>query len=157
LHKKKILVVDDHKHSLNLCKKLLDESYRVIPAENGRDGIEAAIRESPDLILIDLDDNVKKGLSLCSEFTRRETTWKIPIMIICESCHAEAVGRADSLGVVSYIPKPIIPTLLIKRVHTVLERYSGSLIRCTNCLKPMRASWSYCPYDGTKLPEPGSR
>ena len=141
MHKKKILVVDEHKHSLNLCKKLLDESYRVIPAGNGRESIEAAIR----------------GLSLCSEFTRRETTWKIPIMIICESCQAEAVGRADSLGVVSYLPKPIIPTLLIKRVHTVLERYSGSLIRCTNCLKPMCAGWSYCPYDGTELPESGSR
>lgn len=157
MREKKILVVDEHKHSLNLCRKLLDESYRVIPAENGRDGIKAAIRESPDLILIDLADNVEKGLSLCSELTRREITWKIPLMIIYESCHAEAVERAGSLGAVGYIPKPIIPTLLIKRVQTTLERYSGNLIRCINCLKPMRAGWSYCPYDGTKLPESGSR
>ena len=157
MQKKKILVVSDNKHSLNLCKKLLGSSYRVIPAENGRDGIKAAIRESPDLILIDLDDNVEKGLSLCSEFNRRETTCKVPLGIICESFHAEAVGRAGNLGVVSYIPKPFIPTLLIKRIQTVLESYSGNLIRCRKCLKPMRAGWSFCPYDGTGLPESGSR
>lgn len=156
MQKKKILVVGNNKHSLNLCIKLLGNSYRVIPAENGKEGIKAAIRESPDLILVELNNNVEEGLSLCSEFNRRKTTSKIPLGIIYESCSAEAAGKVGSLGVVSYIPKPIIPALLIKRVQTALEGYSGKLIRCGKCLKPMRAGWSFCPYDGTKLPESGS-
>lgn len=156
MRKKRILVVDDEKQSLKLCKKLLGELYRVIPAENGRDGIKVAIRQSPDLILVDLNDNVEKGLSLCREFTHRDTTWKIPLVIVCESSPAGVVERAGSLGVVDYIPKPISPTLLIKLVQTTLERYSGGLTRCRKCLRPMHGGWAFCPYDGAKLPESGS-
>jgi CheY-like chemotaxis protein len=156
LRKKRILVIDDKKQSLNLCKKLLGELYRVIPAENSGDGIKAAIRQSPDLILVDLNDNFEKGLSLCRKFTRRDATWKIPLVIICESSHAGVVERTGSLSVVDYIPKPIRPALLIKLVQTTLERYSGSLTRCRNCLRSMRAGWAFCPYDGAKLPESGS-
>jgi len=155
LQKKKILVVRDRKHSLNLCKKLPGESYGVISAESGRDGIKAAIHESPELILVELNDNVGKGISLCGEFTRRDGTWKIPAVVICNSSHAGVVDRAGCSGVVDYILRPISPALLLKLIQTTLERHSGNLIRCRKCLKPMRTGWAFCPYDGTKLPESG--
>ena len=154
---KKILVIDDSKEIIAFCKMILSENYSVISAENVKDGIEAAERESPDLILLDLSEEFEKGCGICKKLTQGEATRNIPVVILYLSGDEEIVRSANSLGVVDYIPKPIIPTLLLKRVQTVIERYSGRINRCGKCFKPMQVDWSFCPYDGTRLPPLDSR
>lgn len=149
--KKKILVFCNRKDSFNLCKALLKDIYFIVNGGNGTNGLQRAVVESPDLILLDLSNEFESGLSFCSELGRNEVTCGIPVIILYDSAHREAIVKTEGFGVTGHIPKPIVPTLLIKRIQTAIERYPDSVIRCPDCLKVMQAGWVFCPYDGTRL------
>lgn len=126
LLKSKILFIQSDKAILNYCRLLLDEQYSVLAARDCREGLELAAREAPDLILVDLGEEADQGLALCGAVLREKTTRKIPLIVLYDMRHREFVGRARKMGVVDHIPKPIIPTLFLKRIQTALERYPGA-------------------------------
>ena len=147
----KILVIDHSGESITVCKRIFSQAFSVVPAGTLEEGFEAAVREAPDMILLDMDENQKESFELCRKLTRGKVTSKIPVVILSVSNDEESVKAARELGVVDFIPKPIIPTLLYKHILTVMERYAGRIKRCSSCLQTMQADWSYCPFDGTRL------
>jgi len=152
LQKKKVLFIDGGNRIFTFCRSLLDTTCTVTGAGLGEEGFAAAVEQSPDLILIDLEHSKEKGFALCRRLTLEEATSHIPVMILYSSDHEATVRRASSLGVVDYISKPIIPTLFLKRIQTALERFSGRVLRCPHCYRPMFYGWSFCPFDGNRLP-----
>lgn len=149
--RKTILIIDDSKEVINLCEAILEQSHRVIGANSGREGIRKAMVEVPDLILLDLHLGDTDGFEICRKLSEIESTREIPICIISVSRDDQSVAKASRLGVVDFIAKPIIPSYLSKRVQTILERYSGKMIRCPSCFKSAQPDWIFCPYDGTRL------
>jgi len=116
----RILVVDDEQDVLDLLVYNLRKShYEVTTATNGRQALDHARQEEPDLILLDLMLPEVDGLDVCRELRR---TSKIPIIMI--TARGEEVDRVVGLelGADDYICKPFSMRELMARVKAVLRR-----------------------------------
>jgi two-component system response regulator VicR len=123
---KKILVVDDEKPIVDILKyNLSKEGYNVLVAYDGDEAINIALKENPDLILLDIMLPKQDGFSVCK--TLRE---KITSPIIMLTARGEEVDKVLGLelGADDYITKPFSMRELMARVKANLRRivFSGS-------------------------------
>ncbi|HIB68670.1 MAG TPA: response regulator, partial [Phycisphaerales bacterium] len=63
----RILIVEDNPVNLDLVMQLLEDDYELLTAEDGQSGIDIALAERPDLILLDLSLPKKSGWEVCEE------------------------------------------------------------------------------------------
>jgi len=120
MSKQQILVVDDEPKILNIVKAYLEkDGYRVLTARDGKEGLDVARRESPDLIILDLMLPEMSGWDVCRAL-RKES--RVPI--IMATARDEVTDRIVGLeiGADDYITKPFDPKELVARVHAVLRR-----------------------------------
>ncbi len=119
----KILIVDDEPNIRDLVRFNLDKAgYITSEAQDGLDALDAARKERPDLILLDLMLPGKDGLEVCRRLkSQRETSG---IAIIMLTAKAEEIDKILGLemGADDYITKPFSPRELIARVKAVLRR-----------------------------------
>ncbi len=119
--KKKILIVDDDEQLIDGLKLYLaSEGYDVIPARDGREGLDKALRESPDLIILDLMLPEKDGLDVCRELRQKNVT--TPVIML--TAKGEEVDRVVGLeiGADDYITKPFSARELLARIKVHLRR-----------------------------------
>ncbi len=117
---KKILVVDDNRTiRLLLEKRLVAEGYRVVTASDGKEGLSAAARELPDLILSDVDMPVMDGGEMVSMLKGSSRTSHIPVIFLT-SLITKDQNKQPSTGENWYISKMAKPTELIAAVHSRL-------------------------------------
>lgn len=115
-----ILVVDDEKRLVSLVESYLEQAgYRVATAYNGREGLEAAERESPDLIVLDLMMPEIDGHEFIETYRRHHDT---PIILLTARVEEEEQVIGLGLGADDYVTKPFRPRELMARVHAVLRR-----------------------------------
>ncbi len=119
----KILVVDDEKDIVDLLKYNLEKEkeFDVITAFNGRDALEKAIKEKPDLILLDIMMPEMNGFDVCRKLKTGAANG-IPVIFLTakENEIDEIIGL--ELGADDYIQKPISPRKVIARVKSVIRR-----------------------------------
>lgn len=120
---KTILVVEDNPVNMRLVTDILNrEGYRVLHAVTAELGIELALEEKPDLILMDIQLPKMDGLTatkiLKSEKSMQET------LIIALTANAMKGDEADVLaaGCDEYIPKPIRYKSFIKKISELLTK-----------------------------------
>ena len=125
--KKKILVVDDNEVVLKTVSlKLQGCGYQVITALDGTEAVAAARRETPDLILLDINfppvvDGVPwDGFRIMDWFQRLDPAKKIPIIIITGTEDVKIKQRAASCGAVAFFHKPINHDDLLKVIRATL-------------------------------------
>jgi len=119
---KKILVIDDQPENVfYLQDRLQKEGFAVISANSGRTGIEAAITQSPDLILLDIMMPEISGLEVCRFLVRDARTSRIPIILVTAKTSAEDMREGLQAGAVDYIKKPINKIELLARVNSALK------------------------------------
>lgn len=105
---KKILVVDDEPHIVELLKINLKEDYNVITAFDGYQAIETAKSEFPDLIILDIMLPSIDGYSVLEKIRNDEAFVNIPIIILS----AKAFKPEDADNFTFYISKPFSPLKL---------------------------------------------
>ena len=118
-----ILIIEDDPDILNLVAWHLEaEDYRVMKHTHGRKGLEAALHDPPDLIVLDLMLPGMDGLSICKTLKRNETLQHIPIIML--TAKGEEVDRivGFELGADDYMVKPFSPRELMLRIRAVLNR-----------------------------------
>ncbi len=99
-----VLVVDDDPDILSIISFVLEEEgYRVVTAGDGREGLEAAEREMPDLILLDMKMPIMNGWEFAREFHARYDS-KVPLVVLTAA--EDAKRRAQEIGAVGWIGKP---------------------------------------------------
>jgi DNA-binding response OmpR family regulator len=116
----KILVVDDEPPIVNvLSYNLKRANYEVITASDGKQALEQARHEQPDLIILDLMLPEVDGLDVC-RILRRE--WDVPIIVL--TARDEEIDRVVGLelGADDYVVKPFSMRELMARVKNVLRR-----------------------------------
>ncbi len=121
-----ILVVDDERDIVELVRyNLAQAGYRVVSALDGRQAIEAARRERPDLIVLDLMLPVLSGGEVARLLKQDETTRRIPILML--TARGAEVDRVVGfeLGADDYVVKPFSPRELVLRVQAILKREEG--------------------------------
>ncbi|MFZ5911723.1 MAG: response regulator transcription factor [Chloroflexota bacterium] len=120
---KKILVVDDEPKIAEICQDYLKAAgFDVATASNGPDGLAAARREQPDLVVLDLMLPGMDGLDVCRAL-RREGD--VPIIMLTARVEETDKLIGLELGADDYITKPFSPRELVARVRVVLRRASG--------------------------------
>lgn len=103
-----VLVVEDFEDNRFMMRRLLEMSgYRVVEAVNGEQAVETAVREQPDLILMDLSLPKLDGLAATRRIRQQEGLTQIPIVAV--SAHDTTDFHADALasGCNEYVTKPI--------------------------------------------------
>ena len=118
-----ILIVEDETDILNLIEwHLRAEKYTVLTASDGLKGLDTAIKQLPDLIVLDLMLPGMDGLEICKTLKRNPKTEHIPVIML--TAKGEEVDRIVGLelGADDYMVKPFSPRELTLRVRAVLKR-----------------------------------
>ena len=103
---KKILLIEDEKIIINLLrKKLTQEGYDVLTANNGKQGLEMATNKKPDLILLDIIMPGIDGFEVMEELNKDNELKKIPVIIVSNSGQPVELSRAKKLGVKDWLIK----------------------------------------------------
>ncbi len=120
---KTILVIDDEPKIVEICRDYLTAAgFGVITASDGPEGLAAARRERPDLIVLDLMLPGMDGLDVCRALRREGST---PIIMLTARVEESDKLVGLELGADDYLTKPFSPRELVARVRTVLRRASG--------------------------------
>ncbi|NQZ06370.1 MAG: diguanylate cyclase [Algicola sp.] len=117
----KILIVDDSEINTMLLAGLLEDEHKIVTASNGEQGIEQAVNEAPDLILLDVTMPGMDGYMVCDELKTNVQTRNIPIIFVTAMDEMEDEARGLELGAIDYITKPFSPQIVKARVRNHLE------------------------------------
>lgn len=118
---KKILIVDDEVHILHvLSLKLRMAGYEVIMARDGRDALEMAQVEQPDLIITDYQMPYLSGIELCQRLRQITTTKDIPAVLLTARGFSLDNDVMASAGLVRCLHKPFSPREVVKMVDDLL-------------------------------------
>ncbi len=118
--KEKILVVDDEVKIVRVVKAYLEkEGYQVAEAYDGRQALESAHHEHPDLVILDLMLPEMSGWDVCRTL-RQESNVPVIMLTAQDEDTDKIVGL--ELGADDYITKPFNPKELMARVHAILRR-----------------------------------
>ncbi|MBA7538556.1 Polar-differentiation response regulator DivK [subsurface metagenome] len=119
---KKILVVEDNEINMYLsCRILKSSGYEVIEARSGEEGVELAIKEKPDLIIMDIQLPGIDGLETTKRIRKSEANGEIPIIALTSYAMAGDRKKALKAGCTGYIEKPINPETFISEIKKFLE------------------------------------
>jgi two-component system alkaline phosphatase synthesis response regulator PhoP len=119
----KILIVDDESDILEFLKYNFEkENFKVFTAINGVEGKKIAIKENPDLIILDIMMPGMDGVELCKDL--RELPEFENSLIIFLTARGEDYSQITGfeVGADDYITKPVRPRVLIARVNALLKR-----------------------------------
>ncbi len=121
---KTILIIEDETDILHLVEyHLKAEDYSVLTAQDGTKGLDLAIEQLPDLIVLDLMLPGLDGLEVCKALKRNSKTDNIPVVML--TAKGEEVDRIVGLelGADDYIVKPFSPRELTLRIRAILKRF----------------------------------
>jgi two-component system cell cycle response regulator DivK len=116
----KILIVEDVEYNRDLLVQLLEEEYEVVTAADGAAGIEAAARERPDLILMDLSLPGVDGWEATRRLKARPETEAIPVVALTAHAMQGDEERARACGCDDYLTKPIDEDQLFAKLARLL-------------------------------------
>jgi CheY-like chemotaxis protein/signal transduction histidine kinase len=109
----RILYVEDSPQNRDIVRRYLASDYEVIEAEDGEHGIERAVRDTPDLILMDLSLPRLDGWEATRRIKANATVKHIPVIALTAHAGREDQTRATEAGCVDYITKPLERDLLL--------------------------------------------
>jgi len=120
MSKGRILIVEDNMDNYELVRFVLERAgYDVFLAVNGRDGVDAARLQKPDLILMDLGMPEMDGWTASQKLKSDEATKSIPVYALSAHTLPQDRKRAMQAGCDGYVTKPI-------HVQSFLEIINGS-------------------------------
>lgn len=121
-----ILVVEDNLDNYELVRAILDiAGFDTFLAVNGRDGVNAARKQKPDLILMDMALPEMDGWSATKRIREDPETAHIPMIALTAHTLPLHRKRALDAGVDAYLAKPFDANQLIRLVETILEKSRG--------------------------------
>jgi len=118
---KRILVIEDNEENLYLMRFLLKKTgYAVIEAKTGFQGIESAVKEKPDLILMDIQLPDIDGLEATRRIRLSEADDTVPIVAVTSYAMVGDREKALAAGCTDYIEKPIDPEIFMEMIKKYL-------------------------------------
>jgi two-component system, cell cycle response regulator DivK len=115
---KTVLYVEDNEYNLKIVRQLLGRtSYRLIEAVDGQLGVETALRELPDLILMDIQLPKLSGLDATRMLRADPKTAAIPIIVITSFALSGDDQKAKDAGASAYLAKPYSPRELLQMIR----------------------------------------
>ena len=124
--KARVLIVDDEAPIRLLCRVNLEaEDMEVFEAGDGPTGLEAARREAPDVILLDVMMPGLDGWRVAEELLEDPATSSIPIVFLTARAELRDRARGLDLGGLDYVTKPFNPVDLAPLIRDLIARVEG--------------------------------
>lgn len=118
-----ILVVEDNLDNYELVHTILElAGFDTFLAVNGRDGVDAARKQKPDLILMDMSMPEMDGWAATKLIRQNPETAHIPMIALTVHTLPLEMKRALDAGVDAYLPKPYDAGQLIRLVENILKK-----------------------------------
>lgn len=119
----RVLIVDDDPAIRLLCAATLrEDGYDVIQAANGQEGLDRALNDSPDVVLLDISMPVLDGFGLAEALRGDERTQKLPLVFLSGEADSDVVTRAYEAGAAGFFSKPFDPAQVGPFIERVLAR-----------------------------------
>ena len=117
----RVLIVDDEPHMLRLTELSLKKGgFEILIGRNGREALEIAVRERPDLIVMDVVMPELDGLTALRQLKENPDTTAIPVIMLTMRGQALARQEAEKSGAAIYITKPYSPSQLLAEAKRIL-------------------------------------
>jgi two-component system cell cycle response regulator DivK len=118
---KTILYVEDNEYNLKIVRQLLSRtSYKLIEATDGEQGVATALRDIPDLILMDIQLPKLSGLDATRRLRTDPKTAHVPIVVITSFALSGDSEKAKEAGASAYLAKPYSPRELLQMIRTLV-------------------------------------
>ena len=117
----RILIVDDSPTEIHVLKAMLEKhGYETLTAESGEQGIETAVAEKPDMVLMDIVMPGMNGFQATRQISTKEETKHIPVIIV--TTKDQETDRVWGLrqGAKDYLTKPVDEKVLIEKISALL-------------------------------------
>jgi CheY-like chemotaxis protein len=135
-----ILIVDDEPINIDLLADTFEVEYEVLAANDGKTALETAVREIPDLILLDVMMPGIDGYEVCRRLKGNRQTQNIPVIFITALGGGEEEIRGLELGARAYLTKPVDPAAVKARVNNQVKlKYAqDKLVRLSTLEQTLR-------------------
>lgn len=140
----KVLIVDDDPMVQRIAAaRLKKENLEIASADCGRQGLQAAAEEKPDVILLDVDMPDLSGFEVINRLQADPELARIPVIFVTGSADVENKVRGLDLGAVDYVTKPFDPFELRARVKAALrsKRLQDLLVNHAH-IDPLTELWN---------------
>ena len=118
----RILIVEDNPTNMKLARDILEaKGYEVIPTETAEAGLEAAAKDAPDLVLMDIQLPGMNGIDALLELRGSDTTASTPVIAFTASVTESDRCRVSQAGFDAFISKPIELKNFLRTIETVLD------------------------------------
>ena len=119
--KKRILLIDDHQTVFRLLEAIVRiKGYQLLYAENGQQGIVAARKEKPDLILLDVMMPDIDGFKVCQYLKENDDTRAIPVMFLTARGAEDDLAKGRSAGADGFMTKPFQTIDVLNQIERML-------------------------------------
>ncbi|MEE9348600.1 MAG: response regulator [Flavobacteriaceae bacterium] len=116
-----LLIVEDNTDVRTYVSSIFSDTYSILQAKNGQEGIDLAIKHIPDIIISDIMMPIKDGIELCNTLKVDERTSHIPIILLTAKAGEENEIKGVKIGADDYITKPFNEDLLKLKVEKRIE------------------------------------
>lgn len=117
-----LLIIEDNVQNFYMMRFLLEKNgFTVIGAETGREGIEKALRNKPDAILLDIQLPEMDGYAVAEELKRHKGLQGVPIIAVTSYAMVGDRDKIMGAGATGYIEKPINPDTFVFEIRSHLE------------------------------------
>jgi signal transduction histidine kinase/ligand-binding sensor domain-containing protein/DNA-binding response OmpR family regulator len=116
-----ILIVEDNYDLRTFLMQSMKNDFRLLGAENGKEGLEMAKKFTPDLIISDVMMPVMDGLELCSRLKKEIHTSHIPVILLTAKAMIDHWIEGLETGADDYIPKPFNLKILHLKIVNLIE------------------------------------
>jgi len=118
----KVLSVDDSRTiRLIVIRAFMGYDCEIIEAANGEEGLAAAAREKPDLILLDVSMPIMDGVTMLAKLKEDDELKHLPVIMVTAETGREKVLRISQLGINDYLVKPFQAEQLIEKAARVVQ------------------------------------
>jgi DNA-binding response OmpR family regulator len=120
---KRVLIIDDEPEGGAFVSDLLKDHFEPRVCLTGREGLRIAVRETPDLIILDLHMPDMDGFEVCKKLREQPSTRNIPLILLTQYNDLEEKVRGFDSGADDYITKPFEARELIARALARVRRF----------------------------------
>jgi CheY-like chemotaxis protein len=118
---KQVLVVDDDPLMHRLFQHHLEKAgYQMVSAKTGREGLDLASRQPPQLIVMDIMMPDMDGLEALRELKKGDATKDIPVIVITANGHHMARKESEQSGAAVFLTKPFSPMQLLTEIKRIM-------------------------------------
>src|SRR5829696_5221776 len=120
---KKILLIEDNKDMRENTTEILElANYKVTAAKNGKEGLELANKEKPDLIICDIMMPVLDGYGVLHMLSKKPQTAGIPLIFLTAKAERSDFRKGMEMGADDYVTKPFDDIELLNAIEVRLKK-----------------------------------